>query len=169
MSRTADCDSASARARLDWALRRCAEARLRVTAGRRDILAALARRRAPVTLAQVAELEGVRGRCDATTVYRTLMLLAQMELVRQIRLPDKISYFVLNAPGERLDYLICRRCGAVRDLPAVDAVRELEEEIRGAHGYSAVYHELEIYGICPSCQHRAAGEPPVTKLPARFR
>jgi Fe2+ or Zn2+ uptake regulation protein len=155
--------------RLDWALERCRRAYLRLTPVRRRILACLAEHRRPLTLTMIARLDGLRGRCAASTVYRTLMLFEQMELVRKIRLPNKFSYFVLNAPGGRLDYLICRRCGTVTELPAVEALRDLEEEIRCAHGYSGVYHELEIHGVCPACQRRAAGEPPVTKLPARFR
>jgi Fur family ferric uptake transcriptional regulator len=163
-----DCAPAAARARLEWALGRCAAAGLRLTPVRRRLLAALARRRTPMTLGMAAQLNGVRNRCAATTVYRTLMLFARMELVRQIRLPNKFSYFVLNAPDGRLDYLICRRCGAVTELPPVAALLALEQEMQHARGYIGVYHELEVYGICPACQAAAGPEPPVVKLPARF-
>jgi Fur family ferric uptake transcriptional regulator len=165
---TTECAPEAARARLEWALGRCAAVGLRLTPVRRRLLAALARRRTPMTLGMVAQVDGLRSRCAATTVYRTLMLFVRMELVRQIRLPTRFSYFVLNAPDGRLDYLICRRCGRLTELPPVAALLALEQEIRHARGYTGVYHELEVYGVCPACQAAAGREPPVVKLPACF-
>ena len=96
----------------------------------------------------------VRGRCDAATVYRTLMLLKDAEVVRQIGLPQNAGYIVLNAPDALCQYLICRRCGCISQLALGRDVQKRAQHEAASRGYSATYLELEVYGFCPECQRR---------------
>jgi Fe2+ or Zn2+ uptake regulation protein len=90
-----------------------------------------------------------------------------MELVRQINLPGKTSYFVLNVPGEPCDFLVCSRCGSVSELPPLKRVIDLEREVNRTRGYTGVYHELEVYGVCPECQKNKRKDVLQSKLPVR--
>jgi Fur family ferric uptake transcriptional regulator len=153
--------------RLAWAVRFCENAQIRLTPARVKILACLARHRSPVNLETISLAEGIRGCWDATTVYRTLMLLKGLEVVRQVSVRHKVRYFVLNVPGEVCDYLICRCCGSIAELPLLQTVVDLEQKVRRTQGYTAVYHELEIYGICPQCQSAGKWSWPSSKLPVR--
>jgi Fur family transcriptional regulator, peroxide stress response regulator len=83
---------------------------------------------------------------------RVGLLLEERELVRQIRLSDRHSYFALNAPGRCCDYLVCRNCGIVADLPALAPMVELERQLAAARGFEISHHELEIYGTCSDCR-----------------
>ena len=79
-----------------WAISSCRKAGMRLTPAREAILSFLAQRRTPASLEMISQAEGVRGQCDATTVYRTLMLFKDAELVRVVGTPRKTSYFVLE-------------------------------------------------------------------------
>jgi len=152
--------------RLAWALGVCRKLTMRLTPGRRVILSVLAAHRVPVSLASVMQADGVRQVCDATTAYRTLMLFREAELVRQVALPAKVRFFVLNVPGESIHFLICRLCGAITELPPEAHCEATESTVASAYGYAQLYHELQFFGICPVCQKQA---PRVltAKLPVR--
>jgi Fe2+ or Zn2+ uptake regulation protein len=147
-----------------WALEFCRKARLRLTPPREKLLRFLAEQSLPVTIEVVSQSETLAGTCAETTIYRTLMLFREANLVRQISLPRKTSYFILNAPGHPSDFLVCRACGAVRALAASASVRSLEQEVTRQLGFAGVFHELELYGICPECQQSHHHTTPPTKL-----
>lgn len=138
--------------RLAWALQACRQLQMRLTPVREKILGFLAAQRVPVSLNALMQAEAMRGVCDATTAYRTLMLLREVEVLRQVGLPDKVSFFVLNVPGENNHFLICRQCGAITELPAELHCEHMEHDVAAAHGYAQLYHELQFFGICPTCQ-----------------
>jgi Fur family zinc uptake transcriptional regulator len=158
--------------RLAWALALCARTGLRLTSVRRRVLEIFAEETSPINLDAVAHAEALRGRCAATTVYRTLVLFCDAGLIRQVNLRSKSRFFVLNVPGEAHDHLLCRRCGASVCLPHSNALATLLRELAAAHGYSDVAHEVELCGLCPACQKVVRAQPPVTKLrqapPKRF-
>lgn len=160
--------------RLAWALQVCLQARMRLTPIRKAILTFLATQSGPVSLEAVAGAQGIRGSCDAATAYRTLMLLRELEVIRQVSLPNRTSYFVLNCPGESQHFLVCRCCGVVRELLTVESLAALEKEVASSQGYSRLYHELIVLGICPSCQKHPPGVvcakvQPRMRLTSRFR
>jgi Fe2+ or Zn2+ uptake regulation protein len=143
--------------RYNWALQVCLRSKMRLTPIREKILAYLATQRAPISLEAVMEAESLRGFCDAATAYRTLMLLRELEVIRQVSLPNKISYYVLNIPGQSSHFLICRCCGNIDELPASESVSALEREAASKQGYSRLSHELVVFGLCPECQKHPPG------------
>ena len=153
--------------RLAWAMRFCDNLQLRLTPAREMILAYLAKHGAPINLETITQAVEIRGHCDATTVYRTLMLLKELDVVRQVNVGRKVRYFVLNVPGGTCAFLICRRCGSVTELPALKPVFDLAQQVSSARGYAAVSHELEVYGVCPDCQRANNLSRPSPKLKVR--
>ena len=150
--------------RLSWALTACGHARARMTPVRHAILAFLARRRLPASLQMIAQAEGVCGQCAATTVYRTLMFFEAAEVVRLVGSPHKISYFVLNLPGESNHFLICRCCGCLTELPLPPAMDEAIRRIVIAQGFPALRHDFEVHGLCSQCQTVRQGRGLPSKL-----
>ncbi len=146
-------------ARRDWALERLRLAQVRLTPVRRLALDLLASQNVPQTLGQLCQHETMAGHFDDATVYRTLVLLVELEVVRQIQLQGRQTHFILNPPGECSTFLVCRCCGTITPVNHGAAVHEMEKRIELAHGYRAVTHNLELFGICPSChdhQHDCA-------------
>ncbi len=142
----------AATARYDWALSQLKSAAIRPTDARLRVLRRLADEPMPQTLDNVAAAAGVAGCCDPATVWRALVLLEEHAIVRQLRPAGRHSYFVLNVPGRTCDYLVCRNCGIVADLPALAPMVELEQQLAAARGFHISHHELEIYGTCADCR-----------------
>ena len=130
---------------------------MRLTPIREKIITFLAAQRIPVNLDDVTQAEGIRGACNAATVYRTLMVLRELEVIRQVSLPNKISYFILNIPGESTHFLVCRCCGVISELPPSKSVAAVEREIAATQGYTRLCHETVFFGLCPACQKHPPG------------
>lgn len=84
------------------------------------------------------------------TVYRNLTRFKEEGLV--------VSVGTVNGQ-ERFDarvyphtHFVCRRCGAVLDLPGIKPEEELDlERISRENGVTIEHHELIFYGACPDC------------------
>lgn len=135
-----------------WATSFCRRAGIRITPAREAILHFLAQHRTPASLEMVSQADGVKGKCDSTTVYRTLMMFKEAELVRLVPTPQKASCFVLNTPDDMAHFLICRQCGCVTELPLPDTMSAEIERLASKRGFSRAPQECEIHGLCASCQ-----------------
>ena len=86
------------------------------------------------------------------TVYRTLQLLLEMQLVDRINLDDgcvryEIGHIFEGDTKHSHHHLICRTCGKV--LPFEDdLLEELERHIEEDTGFHVLDHELKFYGLC---------------------
>ncbi len=150
--------------RLRWALEFCRKAQMRATPVREAILFFLATQRLPVSLETVSCSEKINGRCNATTIYRTLMMFKEAGIVRLVGTPQKVSYFLLNAPGDKNHFLICRRCGCTTELLLPESVCNSISQIAAAQGFSAAEQDHEVYGYCQPCQTIRQNETAPSKL-----
>lgn len=119
----------------------------RMTGQRRTVVAAVLGRTRPFTAEQiVAELPEV-GRA---TVYRTLEILASVDLITRLLQPGGHPAYVVGQPGHR-HHLVCSECGAVvafTRCPIEELVRDLTRDT----DYTIHGHYLEVFGVCPRCQ-----------------
>ena len=106
--------------------------------------------RRPLSLAQLAECDRLAG-CDRATVYRLLVRLESNGIVRRLGLHERSAFFTLLLPGEHRDYLICTECGTIDTIDIACPVEALEKEVQRKSGFRGLYHELEFFGVCPSC------------------
>lgn len=143
--------------RYAWASACLEKSGTRFTRQRQLILSALAHRKSPVTLEALArELPGAG---NLTTLYRAMHCFQKTGVVRQVHLAGRSACYVLIAPGEHCDFLVCNDCGSVNDLPELKPILELEKRIAARSGFRALQHEVEFYGICPDCQRDARPAP----------
>ncbi len=86
------------------------------------------------------------------TVYRTLLLLDNMELVYKLDLDDGCSRYELNKDNEdhRHHHLICTECGSVEEVQE-DLLEALEEQILQKNGFIIKDHRVKFYGCCKKC------------------
>lgn len=119
----------------------------RMTGPRRLVVTTVLGKRRPFTAEQlVSELPGI-GRA---TIYRTLEILASVDLLTRLLQPGGHPAYVVGAPGHR-HHLVCSDCGAVvafTQCPVDELVRELTRDT----AFSISGHHLEVFGICPACQ-----------------
>jgi len=89
------------------------------------------------------------------TVYRTVQLLLEMQLVDRIHLDDGCVRYELGHlfDGEAKHshhHLICKKCGKVLAFED-DLLDDLEEQIEKKMGFRIIDHELKFYGQCKEC------------------
>ena len=135
----------------DTILSSAKKAGLRHTKALKVVVEALAERGVPLPLNELEKIPAVAGVCDRTTLFRLLNRLSEHGLVRRLGLHERAAYFTLAMPGGHHDYLVCKECGSVEMLEAACPVKALEEEVARTSGYRELYHELELYGVCPKC------------------
>lgn len=133
------------------AVARCRDLGLRRTKALEELLSTLVESERPMTLLELSSSRRLTDQCDKATVYRLLQRLTEHGILRRLGLHERAAYFTLLQPGKHSDYLICTGCGKIESIKAPCPVHELEDEIRQKTGYQGLYHELEFFGICPSC------------------
>lgn len=84
------------------------------------------------------------------TVYRTLNLLKEANLVDQLAFADGRSVFEVNAPGSHHDHLICVKCGVVVEFEN-EQIEQLQLGVAKKYGFILESHRLDLFGVCPKC------------------
>ena len=124
----------------------------RITGPRHAILDVMRQRRRPYTIKEVFEALPV-GKCDLATVYRSMGMLEEMELVKRFDFGDGVArYELIGTCGHsHHHHLICNDCGRIVEIEDCFP-KALEDEIAKRNGFRGVTHRLEFFGLCPDCQ-----------------
>lgn len=97
----------------------------------------------------VADLHNAGRRVSRSTVYRTLRLLVEAGLLRELRLTNRSAYeHDYGYPAH--DHLHCTECNKVVEFRN-DEIRRLRDAISQEHGFHPDGHRFIITGICPAC------------------
>lgn len=96
------------------------------------------------------------------TIYRTIQLLQELQLVDSIQLGDgyvryEIGDFDKKEAHHRHHHLICMGCGKVFAFEE-DLLEALEEKIKTTTGFQVRDHEVKLYGYCEDCSNNECGE-----------
>lgn len=83
------------------------------------------------------------------TVYRNLSFFMKQGTIKSVG--------VVNGQ-ERFDgrvmphsHFICKRCGAVHDLPQPEVLADVDRNVSEQYGFSVERCELTFYGLCSDC------------------
>jgi len=87
-------------------------------------------------------------RIGLATVYRTLNLLAELDLVDVSTLGEGHSHYEIR--GDDHVHLICLDCGRVREIPALPDLETLDE----VEGFEVYQAHLELLGYCEACRKK---------------
>ncbi len=133
---------------------------LNVTSQRLSVLDVLARHQDEhLTTEDIYELvKADDPEIGLTTIYRTVQLLVDMQLVERVNLDDgcvryEIGEFFHGEEQHQHHHLICRTCGRVIPFKN-DLLDDLEERIEAETGFHVVDHELYFYGQCRECREK---------------
>ena len=87
------------------------------------------------------------------TVYRMLRLMNEADLARKVDLGDGLSRYEHKYGHAHHDHLICLRCG--KAIEVVDEeIESLQEKLASKHGFKLTAHEMDLFGLCPSCRKK---------------
>lgn len=86
------------------------------------------------------------------TVYRTLELLSDLEILQKIDFGDGRSrYEFREAAHHHHHHLICTSCGRVEEF-AEDLLEALEHQVAARSGFRVTDHQVKFFGLCRDCQ-----------------
>lgn len=88
-----------------------------------------------------------------TTVYRTLKLLAEAGLAREVRFGDGKTYYEHHYNHEHHDHLICTECGKIIEFFSPE-IEEMQDKMAEKYGFRLTNHSLRMWGVCGDCQKR---------------
>jgi len=125
----------------------------RMTPIRQRLVEILARADRPLTIPEVL---GNRRGLAQSSVYRNLVVLEQVDVVRRVVTHDEFARFELAEDlTAHHHHLICASCGRVEDLPATAAVERsvaaAVEEAAQRAGFRTQHHRLDLVGLCSRC------------------
>ena len=89
-----------------------------------------------------------------TTVYRTLKLLVEAGLAREVRFGDGRTRYEHNYKHPHHDHMICTECGTTIEFFS-EELEAIQDAIVARHGFAPVQHSLRIFGVCANCQRQS--------------
>lgn len=99
------------------------------------------------------EVRRVDSSIGQATVYRTLKLLAESGLAKQVDFKEGVVRYEHNLGVAHHDHLICERCK--RTIEIVDErIERLQEELASRSGFTLTGHRMDLFGLCPACRGR---------------
>jgi Fur family ferric uptake transcriptional regulator len=84
------------------------------------------------------------------TVYRTLKLLCEAGICRELTCEDGIKRYEYQSQDEHHDHLICTKCGIFVEVVDPE-IEKLQERLFKSNGFYPERHRMELYGICKKC------------------
>lgn len=88
------------------------------------------------------------------TVYRTLQLLSELDLIDTLDLDDGFVRYELageEGTGHHHHHLICLSCGKVLEFEE-DLMDILEAKVQMTTGFVICDHKVKMYGYCSDCK-----------------
>ena len=87
------------------------------------------------------------------TVFRTLKLLTEAGIAREIDLGDKRVRFEHGHGHRHHDHLVCQTCSKL--IEAVDPeIERLQDDLCKKFGFIPTSYRLQIFGICKECKRK---------------
>ncbi|MEQ8324221.1 MAG: transcriptional repressor [Vicingaceae bacterium] len=95
-------------------------------------------------------MKNKRYRVSKATLYNTIELLLDSNLVRKHQFGDGTSQFERSYGFGQHDHLICSSCGAVTEFcdPRIQHIADTAENLLG---FKVTTHALTFYGLCKKC------------------
>lgn len=87
------------------------------------------------------------------TVSRTLKLLTESQLCREVDFGDGVARFEHEYGHSHHDHLVCTGCGNFVEVYN-KRLEKIQDELVKEHGYVQQSHRLNIFGLCPKCQKK---------------
>ncbi len=121
---------------------------LKTTRQRNTIIAVFFRLHGHISVEELLnEVKKVNPRIGYATVYRTLHLLVESNLVEERRFGDGLARYEGHSDVEHHDHMICLECGIISEFfnPRLEA---LQEKLAEENNFEIFRHRLELYGAC---------------------
>ncbi|HVX58292.1 MAG TPA: Fur family transcriptional regulator [Candidatus Saccharimonadales bacterium] len=92
------------------------------------------------------------GKADRATVYRVIELYERLGIVHRLNIGWKYKIELTDIFAEHHHHFYCTNCGRTYSLPGNNMLETMIASAASKEGFSPRGHQLEIYGLCSSCQ-----------------
>ncbi len=92
------------------------------------------------------------SKVSRATVYNTLDILEECELVFKTRLKDHGSRYEKAFGRSHHDHLVCVKCGKIVEF-VDDGIEQAQQAIAKKFKFSLISHSHQIFGLCPDCKN----------------
>jgi Fur family ferric uptake transcriptional regulator len=92
-----------------------------------------------------------KGRVGYATVHRTMKLITECGLAREVMFDDGICRFEHSHRHEHHHHLVCTHCRKVIEFTS-DVIDRGEEAVLKKYGFKMESHQYKVFGICGECQ-----------------
>jgi Fur family peroxide stress response transcriptional regulator len=106
------------------------------------------------------EVKKVHPTVSLATVYKTLQVLEELDLVQELDFPQGQARF--DSYMKPHINLVCLQCGNIKDLDDLTA-REIVERVAATTKFTATGQRLDMYGICQKCGGTRLPTPSIKK------
>lgn len=125
---------------------------IRVTPQRAIILNAVEQMHGHMTAEQIYDqVRRVNSYINLATVYRTLELLRQLDLVTEADMGAGAMHYALHTHATH-HHAVCRTCGRSIEFPH-DLLTPLIDALRNHYQFHADADHTVIFGWCDGCEH----------------
>lgn len=123
----------------------------RITAPRLEILGILKANHNPLT---ISEIHGkIKNKhIDIATVYRTVNLFNELNIVNEIDFKDEFKRYELIYDRHHHHHIVCRKCKRIENVET--CILDELEKILTKKGYTDISHSLEFFGVCGKCRYK---------------
>jgi Fur family peroxide stress response transcriptional regulator len=97
------------------------------------------------------EVRRVHPTVSLATVYKTLQILTEHDLIQELDLPESHARF--DSCMDPHINLVCMWCGNIQDFND-SAARDMVERVAAKAQFTRKGQRLDIYGFCKSCRSR---------------
>lgn len=124
---------------------------IKCTGARMTILDTVLELRDHFEAEQVLYLMGERNiRVSKATVYRTLPLLVDCGILKQVRFDVKQAHYEHAFGDKPHDHMVCHRCGRIIEF-AADEVIAMRDRIAQRNHFHVIGHRFQLTGLCWEC------------------
>ncbi len=135
----------------------CASAGSKLTEKRKNVLTVLLASATPPSAYEIVDKYKTQFQesLPVMSVYRMLDFLIREKLVHKLETAGQYmscAHIACNHQHETPQFLICDRCGSVKEIGIKKhIIEELEQSIRST-GFALGHQQLELHGVCKQCQ-----------------
>ncbi|MCW4045199.1 MAG: transcriptional repressor [Candidatus Bathyarchaeota archaeon] len=94
------------------------------------------------------EVKKIHPTVSLATVYKTLQILKEENLIQELDLPESKARFDPNMNPHV--NIVCLKCGKIQDF-SDDIAREMVEKVVAATEFASTGQRIDIYGLCKTC------------------
>lgn len=93
-----------------------------------------------------------------STVYRTLKLLKECELAREVYFADGRMYFEHQFEQPHHDHMVCLECGLTIEFFNA-TIEKLQDRLAAENHFTPTRHTMVIFGYCQTCEKHRRDHP----------